>query len=242
MIPEARAGRQGWRAALAALAFAATALIIYGLFSSGFGRPPRAALETPQPVPAPSPADDRPPATVTGDRPPATPASDGTPAEEDRTPAAADRTAGAGDRAPAAAAAVPARRAAAPALAVISGDLWLTYLPTGLVRGAGGTIAPEPGVEGRWARWSAGGDFVEARVEQGAVAAGWAGYRERVAVLNARAITVRGRPAVVGEHPKGGRVIAWLERAGTGAWIRVSDSLAGELLTIATSVRAPVGD
>ncbi|MEO3799212.1 hypothetical protein [Nonomuraea sp. B1E8] len=229
MIPEARAGRQGWRTALAALAFAATALIIYGLFSSGFGRPPRAAVETPQPVPAPSPADDRPPATAAGDRPPAT-------AVEGRTPAPA-----AEDRA-AAAAAVPARRAVAPALAVISDDLWLTYLPAGLARSGGGAIGPEPGVEGRWARWSAGGDVVEARVEQGSVAAGWARYRERVAVLNARPITVRGRPAVVGEHPEGGRMIAWLERAGTGAWVRVSDSLAGELVTIATSVRAPVGD
>ncbi|TDD09566.1 hypothetical protein [Nonomuraea diastatica] len=227
MIPEVRAGRQGWRAALAALAFAAAALIVYGLFSSGFGRPPRAAVETPQPVPAPSPADDRPPATAAGDR----------------TAGAGNRTPGAEDRAPAAAAAaVPARRAAAPALAVISDDLWLTYLPAGLTRGGGGSIGPEPGVEGRWARWSAGGDVVEARVEQGALAAGWARYRERVAVLNALATTVRGRPAVVGEHPKGGRVIAWLERAGTGAWIRVSDSLAGELVTIATSVRAPVGD
>ncbi|MGP3934760.1 hypothetical protein [Nonomuraea sp. KM88] len=225
MIPEARAGRQGWRTALAALAFAAAALIIYGLFSSGFGRPPRAAVETPQPVPAPPP---------TADRTPATGAASRTPATENRTPAAEDRAA--------AAAAVPARRAAAPALAVISGDLWLTYLPAGLARSGGGTIGHEPGVEGRWARWSAGGDVVEARVEQGAVAAGWARYRERVAVLNARAITVRGRPAVVGEHPKGGRMIAWLERAGTGAWVRVSDSLAGELLTIATSARAPVGD
>ncbi|MEO3891128.1 hypothetical protein [Nonomuraea sp. B5E05] len=227
MIPEARAGRQGWRTALAALAFAATALIIYGLFSSGFGRPPRAAVETPQPVPAPSPADDRPPATAAGE---------GVTAAEGRTP-----TPAAEDRA-AAAAAVPARRAVVPALAVISDDLWLTYLPAGLARSGGGAIGQEPGVEGRWARWSAGGDFVEARVEQGAVAAGWARYRERVAVLNARAITVRGRPAVVGEHLKGGRMIAWLERAGTGAWVRVSDSLAGELVTIATSIRAPVGD
>ncbi|MEO3797927.1 hypothetical protein ABGB14_47690 [Nonomuraea sp. B10E15] len=241
MIPEARAGRQGWRTALAALAFAAAALIIYGLFSSGFGRPPRAAVETPQPVPAPPP---------TADRTPVPGAASRTPATENRTPAAEDRITAAEGRTPtpaaedraAAAAAVPARRAVAPALAVISGDLWLTYLPAGLARSGGGAIGHEPGVEGRWARWSAGGDVVEARVEQGAVAAGWARYRERVAVLNARAITVRGRPAVVGEHPKGGRMIAWLERAGTGAWVRVSDSLAGELLTIATSARAPVGD
>ncbi|NBE94635.1 hypothetical protein [Nonomuraea sp. K271] len=221
MIPEVRPGGQGWRAALAAFAFAATALIIYGLFTSGYGRPPRADMETPQPAPVPSPADGRTPAT-----PPGTPA--------DPTPAA-DQAGGVG-------AAVPVRRAAAPALAVVSDDFWLTYLPTGLARGGGGTIGPYPGVEGRWARWSAAHDHVEVRVEHGAVAAGWARYRERFAVRDARPITVRGRPAVVGEHPGGGRVLVWLERAGTGVWIKVSDSLAGELLTIATSARAPVGD
>ncbi|WP_220449254.1 hypothetical protein, partial [Nonomuraea mesophila] len=162
-----------------------------------------------------------------------TPAADPT-SEADSTPAA-DQVGGAG-------AAVPARRVPAPALAVVSDDLWLTYLPMGLARGGGGTIGPWPGGQGHWARWSAGGDRVEVRVEHGDVAAGWARYRERFTMHDARPTTVRGRPAMVGEHPRGGRVIVWLERAGTGVWIRVSDSLAGELVTIAASARAPVGD
>ncbi|WP_220449074.1 hypothetical protein, partial [Nonomuraea mesophila] len=60
MIPEVRPGGR-WRAALAAFAFAATALIIYGLFTSGYGRPPRAAVETPRPAPVPSPTHGRTP-------------------------------------------------------------------------------------------------------------------------------------------------------------------------------------
>jgi hypothetical protein len=37
-------------------------------------------------------------------------------------------------------------------------------------------------------------------------------------------------------------MIVWLERVGTGARIRVSDSLSRELLAVAASVKAPVGD
>ncbi|MEO3875347.1 hypothetical protein ABGB18_41750 [Nonomuraea sp. B12E4] len=124
-----------------------------------------------------------------------------------------------------------------PALAVVSGDFWLTYLPDGLERRGGGAIRREPGVAGEWARFRSAGGFVEARVERGAVAGGWASYRERVAVRGGRAVTVRGRPAVAGRHPRGGLVIAWLERAGTGAWIRVSDSLSRDLVAIAASVK-----
>ncbi|SDM53312.1 hypothetical protein [Nonomuraea jiangxiensis] len=127
---------------------------------------------------------------------------------------------------------------AEPVLAVVSGDFWLTYLPAGLERGGGGAIRQEPGVAGEWARFRSAGGFVEARVEHGAVAGGWASYRERVAVPGAREITVRGRPAVAGRHPGGGLMIAWLERAGTGAWIRVSDSLSGDLMAIAASAKS----
>ncbi|MBF8193868.1 hypothetical protein ITP53_50975, partial [Nonomuraea sp. K274] len=99
-----------------------------------------------------------------------------------------------------------------------------------------------------WARFgSAGGSgsagrFVEARVEHGTAAADWAGYRASVPVLDPRDITVRGRPAVLGRHPGGGRLIAWLERSGTGAWIRAGRSLADELVAIAASVKTHVGD
>jgi hypothetical protein len=186
VIPERRNGEQGWRAGFAALALGVTALIIYALFSSGFGRP----------------------------RP---------------TGAGAPYT-------PAAVAAGFAPRG--PTLAVISDSFWLTYLPGGLERSGGGTIAPE----GVWARFGTAGRYVEAQVEHGTVAATWDTYRGRIAVLDPRAITVRGKPAVLGRHPGGGRVIVWLERAGTGAWIRVSDSLGAELIAIAASVQAYVGD
>ncbi|GAA3645576.1 hypothetical protein GCM10022224_005360 [Nonomuraea antimicrobica] len=193
---------EGRRATLAALALAVTSLIIYALFSSGFGRPQRAAAPTPEPVPV-------------------------------RT--APLRTA------PVQAAPVPARPAnpadgrpgRVATLGVVSGDFWLTYLPERLARRAGGA-GP--------ARFGSAGRFVEAQVEHGTVAADWDAYRRRIAALDARATTVRGRPAVVGRHPEGGRVIAWLERPGVGAWIRVSDSLRRELVVIAASVRAPVGD
>ncbi|NRQ30775.1 hypothetical protein HII36_02835 [Nonomuraea sp. NN258] len=128
------------------------------------------------------------------------------------------------------------------ALAVISDNFWLTYLPAGLERTGGGAIEPEPGVAGGWARFGSADGFVEAQVEHGRVAADWDGYRARTTLLNARATTIRGKPAVVGKHPSGGRMIVWLERVGTGAWIRVSESLGKELLAIAASVKAPVGD
>ncbi|MEV4171883.1 hypothetical protein [Nonomuraea sp. NPDC049709] len=192
MIPEGYEIGQGWRAALAGLAFGLTALIIYALFSSGFGRPPRHAGAAPPAVPVAGP------------------------------PAVAV--------------------AAVATLAVISDDLWLTYLPDGLDRGGGGAIERRPGVEGGWAWFGSADRFVEAQVEHGTVAADWDGYRKRATLLNARATTVRGRPAVVGRHPGGGRAIVWLERAGTGAWIRVSDSLGGELVAIAASVKNRVGD
>ncbi|MFI6922138.1 hypothetical protein ACIBIZ_19510 [Nonomuraea spiralis] len=201
MIPEGHAGGQGWRALLAGLAFAVTALAIYTLFQSGFGRPhpPSAGSSY---VPAP-------PLKVTP-----------------------------GTSRPAAAAAAPPE----PLLAVVSDDFWLTYLPRGLERSGGGAVAPETGVEGGWARYGTPGRYVEVEVEHGTVAADWDAYRARITVLDARETTVRGRPAVVGRHPRGGKVIAWLERPGTGAWVRVSDSLGGELLAIAASARAPVGD
>jgi hypothetical protein len=201
MIAEGQNIGQGRRAALAALAFAVTGLIIYALFSSGFGRPPRAAMETPPPAPVPT----------------------ASPAPSPDRPAAA----GAAQPSP---------------IAVVSDRLWLTYLPRGLERGGGGTIEPAPGAEGARARYASATGFVEVQVEHGTVAADWDGFRERVTVRDSRATTVRGRPAVVGRHPDGGRVIAWLERPGTGVWIRVSDSLSDELVRIAASVRAPVGD
>ncbi|NUO99685.1 MAG: hypothetical protein HOV97_40205 [Nonomuraea sp.] len=177
---------QGRRALLAGLAFAVTALIIYALFSSGFGRP-RPPSAGGAYVPAPPP---------------------------------------------------PAVAAPEPVLAVVSDDFWLTYLPRGLERSGGGTIEPDGG----WARYGTAGRYVEARVDRGTVAADWDTYRKRVTVLDPRPTFVRGRPAVVGRHPGGGRMIVWLERAGTGASIRVSESLGGDLVTIAASVRAPVGD
>ncbi|QFY06053.1 hypothetical protein GBF35_04625 [Nonomuraea phyllanthi] len=178
MIPEEPPGAgQGRRAVLALLAFAVTALIIYLLFASGFGRPRPAAVAAPAAVPVPQRA----------------------------------------------------------ALAVVSGDLWLTYLPAGLERSGGGAVEPS----GAWARFGTAGRFVEAQVEP---AADWASYQRRATVLDPRSTVVRGRPAVAGRAPGGGRLIVWLERAGTGAWIRVSDSLAGELVPIAASVKGPVGD
>ncbi|PRX63359.1 hypothetical protein B0I32_111355 [Nonomuraea fuscirosea] len=237
MIPEGHELGQGARAALAGLALGVTALIIYGLFSSGFGRPPRLALPTPRPAPAlppePAPASDPAPAS----EPVAGPASGVASGASAPGPAAT----GPGSERPAAAGAVGPRPVRA--LAVVSGDLWLTHLPSDLERAAGGVLARRPGVEsGAWARFGGAGRFVEVQVERGTVAAGWDRYRTRVAVRAARAVTVRGRPALVGRHPAGGRVIVWLERPGMGAWVRVSDSLSDDLLAIAASVQARVGD
>ncbi|MBB5075155.1 hypothetical protein [Nonomuraea endophytica] len=127
-------------------------------------------------------------------------------------------------------------------IAVVSDNFWLTYLPAGLERTGGGVIAQEEGVDGGWARFGTGEHTVEAQVEHGTVAAEWETYRKRADLERARETTVRGKPAVVGAHPEGGKMIVWLERVGTGAWIRVSESLAKELLAIAASVKAPVGD
>ncbi|MEU1720684.1 hypothetical protein ACNF49_00125 [Actinomadura sp. ATCC 39365] len=194
MIPEgAGVAGQGRRALLAGLAFAVTALAIYALFHSGFGRPhPPSAGSAYVPAP-PLKAPPRPGAAAARPEPP---------------------------------------------LAVVSDDLWLTYLPRGLRRSGGGPVAPD----GARARYGTTKRYVEAQVEHGTVAADWDTYRAHAGVLDPRETTIRGRPAVVGAHPGGGRVIAWLERPGTGAWIRVSDSLGGELLPIAASARAPVGD
>ncbi|MEV4803032.1 hypothetical protein AB0K18_23740 [Nonomuraea sp. NPDC049421] len=182
------------KAGAAAVSFTATALIIYAIFSSGFGRLPRAAIRAPEPLPAPVP--------VVPVQPPA-----------------------------AGSAAVPRP---AETVAVVADGFWLTYLPGGLVRTGG---------DGTGARFaSAAGGFVEAQVTRGTVAADLARLLSRIKVRDARATTVRGRPAVAGRHPAGGRLIAWLERPGTGMSIRVSDSLGGELLALAASVRAPVGD
>jgi hypothetical protein len=217
-----------------------TSLVIYALFSSGFGRPPHAVEETPQPVAIPSPAQN--PALDPALDPAQNPALD--PGLDPSVSRTVSPAANPEDSRPAAAsAAEPSRVTSGGApLAVVSGDFWLTYLPQRLVRSAGGAVKAEAGVAGGWARFGAGSRFVEVRVEHGTVAADWAAYRRRVTVLNARATSVRGKPAVVGRHPSGGRVIVWLERAGTGAWIRVSDSLGKDLVAIAASVKAPVGD
>ncbi|GGO67968.1 hypothetical protein [Nonomuraea cavernae] len=206
MMPEGPRSAEWRRAALASGAFGVTALIIYGLFSSGFGRPTPTVAASPTPVPAVEPV----PATGGPGRP------------------AVGRPGG-----------VAAPKAT---LAVVAGDFWLTYLPAGLRRTGGGAIPPGPGVEGAWARFGSAGRYVEAQVERGTVAADWESYRERVSLADARGTTIRGRPAMVGRPPSGGRMIVWLERVGTGAWIRVSESLGRELLPLAASVRAPVGD
>ncbi|MEU4696889.1 hypothetical protein [Nonomuraea dietziae] len=129
--------------------------------------------------------------------------------------------------------------ATSPAITVVADNFWLTYLPAGLSRTGGGSIAPEPGVEGGWARYAAGSSFVEVQVEHGTVAADWETYRKRAVLASPRETTVRGKPALVGRHPSGGMMIAWLERTGTGAWIRVSDTLSADLLPLAASVQAP---
>ncbi|MEV4474762.1 hypothetical protein ACFFR3_22655 [Nonomuraea salmonea] len=186
----------GGRGTLAAVSFTATALIIYAIFSSGFGRLPRAAIRAAEPLPAPVPV-------------PVVPVQ------------------------PPAAGSVSVPRPAE-TVAVVADGFWLTYLPGGLVRTGG---------DGTGARFaSAAGGFVEAQVTRGTVAADLARFLSRIKVRDARATTVRGRPAVAGRHPAGGRLIAWLERPGTGMSIRVSDALGGELLALAASVRAPVGD
>ncbi|MER6951403.1 hypothetical protein ABT294_46055 [Nonomuraea sp. NPDC000554] len=136
----------------------------------------------------------------------------------------------------------PAPPLARTTLAVISDDFWLTYLPAGLERTGGGVIRPEPGVEGGWAKFSSTAGVVEAQVEHGTVAADWDAYRARNPLRNARNSTIRGKPAMVGETTDGGQEIVWLERAGTGAWIKVSRTLSEELLPIAASVEAPVGN
>jgi hypothetical protein len=139
----------------------------------------------------------------------------------------------------------PAPVPLAPALAVITDDLWLTYLPPGLERDKGGALIREPGVEsGGWARYGTPDGLLEARVERGPAAATWDGYRRHLAtrIRDALPTVLRGRPALAGRHPDGGRTIAWLERPGTGAWIHVSDSLARELAVIAASAKTPVGD
>ncbi|MEV0144624.1 hypothetical protein AB0H64_06600 [Nonomuraea sp. NPDC050733] len=128
-----------------------------------------------------------------------------------------------------------------PALAVVSDDLWLTHLPPGLARTGGGAVEAGPGSRAVQALFGSGDRFVEARVDYGAVAAGWAVYR-RTAPPGARETTVRGRPAMVGRDPRGGRTIVWLERPGTGVRVRVGEPLAGELLAVAASARTPVGD
>ncbi|MFE3447765.1 hypothetical protein ACFXJ8_02425 [Nonomuraea sp. NPDC059194] len=127
----------------------------------------------------------------------------------------------------------------APGITVVADNFWLTYLPPGLTRTGGGAVEPEPGVEGGWARYAAGSAFVEVQVEHGTVAADWDTYRQRATVTSPRETTVRGKPAVVGRHPSGGMMIVWLERTGTGAWIRVSDTLAESLTLLAASVRSP---
>ncbi|GAA4095320.1 hypothetical protein [Nonomuraea soli] len=127
-----------------------------------------------------------------------------------------------------------------PTIAVVSDDLWLTYLPGGLERIDGGPVEPASGVHGGRVLFGSGDRSVEVQVERGTF--GWDAFRARNAVLDARPVIVRGKPAVVGRHPGGGRLIVWLERLGTGAWIRVSESLAAELLTIALSAKSPVRD
>jgi hypothetical protein len=131
----------------------------------------------------------------------------------------------------------PVRASGRDALWVVSDGFWLTYLPEGLARSGGKVTA-----SAARATFGSAGRVVEVQVEHGTVATDWGAYRKRITVLDARATTVRGKPAVAGRHPGGGRVIAWLERPGTGAWIRVSDSLSSELAAIAASVKAPVGD
>ncbi|MGW5161587.1 hypothetical protein ACWEPN_39495 [Nonomuraea wenchangensis] len=217
MIPEGRvygqepadgtadAGGQSGRAALAALAFAATAVAIYGLFASGFGR-----VQPPDPAGEPAAAGQGPPA-------PAPPAR--TPSPKPAEPPA-------------------------PTLTVIADGFYLTYLPPGLKRTGGGTFGAG---EGGWARYAPAGSgqsgrYIVARVDRGPVAADWPRYRSHAGVLDARATVVRGRPAVVGRDPRGGRTIAWLERRGTGVRVRAGESLRKELLAVAASVKARVGD
>lgn len=211
MMPEGETSGQVLRATLAFLALGATASIIYGLFSSGFGR------VHPIPVGAPPPVRTDGPSPVAG-----------------------------GATAPAPAPVQGAAVTASTRIAVVSNDFWLTYLPAGLDRADGGAIEPD---QGAWARFApktkpgAGhGGYVEVRVEHGPVAADWLTYQRRISLRTPRDTTVRGRPALVGRYPGGGLMIAWLERTGTGAWIRVSESLSEELLRVAASVRAPVGD
>ncbi|MGW0807499.1 hypothetical protein [Nonomuraea sp. NPDC002799] len=215
MMPEGLGGGigQGWRAVFATVALGVTAFVIYGLFASGFGRP-RPAASVPVVLEAPAPT-----------------------AMETFAPSAPVPSVSV----PSASGAVgPVRGVSSvqATLAVISDDLWLTYLPAGLVRGGGQAIRGP----GDWAMFRSSAGYVEGHVEHGAATASWQSFRERIGLLNAHVTTVRGKPAVIGAHPGGGLLIAWLERAGTGAWIRVSDSLGKELLAIAASARAPVGD
>ncbi|MGA5762995.1 hypothetical protein [Nonomuraea bangladeshensis] len=218
MIPEGRvygqepadgtadAGGQSRRAALAALAFAATAVAIYGLFASGFGRvrPPDPAAE---------------PAAAAGQGPPAPVPPARTPSPEPAAPPA-------------------------PRLAVIADGFYFTYLPPGLKRTGGGTFGAGAGGWARYAPAGSGqsGRYIVARVERGPFAADWPRYRSHAAVLDGRATVLHGRPAVVGRDPRGGRTIAWLERRGTGVRVRAGESLRKELLAVAASVKARVGD
>ncbi|GAA2309307.1 hypothetical protein GCM10010149_69350 [Nonomuraea roseoviolacea subsp. roseoviolacea] len=232
----ARQGGQWWRAALALGAFGVAAAAVYGIFSSGFGRPPRAAALDPPPPPVESSPRTPPPGVVP-------------------SPAGA----------PAGPAQAPPPPGPASTLAVLSADLWFTHLPAGLTRTGGGAADTGPGTRTVWAVWSArppsgpgikaaghgtdtraagyeaGGRFVEARADHGAIAASWAAYR-RTAPPGSRETAVGGRPAMVGRDPRGGRTVVWLVRPGTGVRVRVGEPIAAELLPVAASMRSPVGD
>ncbi|MEV0197291.1 hypothetical protein [Nonomuraea sp. NPDC050691] len=252
-----RQGGQWWRAVLALGAFGVAAAAVYGIFSSGFGRPPHAAALHPPPAMSPVPVGSSAPASPPPASPPPASPTAGSPAPASST---------AGTSAPAPAPAGPALAPPPPdpasTLAVVSGDLWFTYLPAGLTRTGGGVADTGPGSRAAWAVWAVragngpgdAGDgpgdrggygprdrFVEARADHGAIAASWAAYR-RTAPPGSRETAVRGRPAMVGRDPRGGRTIVWLERPGTGVRVRVGEPLAGELLPVAASVRSPVGD
>ncbi|TYB48654.1 hypothetical protein [Actinomadura chibensis] len=112
---------------------------------------------------------------------------------------------------------------------------WITYLPSGLAAAAPCAVAEAAGRKTTTCRWAGDGGWVEIVLVKGGGLTGPQDLMKTTGIPGHA--TVRGMPALTGDHVGSGRQVCWLARRGVGVTVAAGGLAADHLMRIAEGVR-----
>ncbi|QKG24802.1 hypothetical protein [Actinomadura verrucosospora] len=110
---------------------------------------------------------------------------------------------------------------------------WVTYLPGGLTAAGPCTVTGDPAHRTTTCRWGGTAGWVQIAL----VKAGGLGLTDLAPGGVPRRTTVRGMPALTGDHPGSGSQVSWIAKPGTGVTVSAGGTAKDQLMRIAEGVR-----